>query len=601
MANTLNSSINIENYLSGTLTLESSRETVGQHLRKILNNEISGENASHFFSDESIILLRSKNGIVETPKSLAAYMVKLAYSRWKFNNLDVKVRCDALHWFDPCGGAGIFPIEILKFYIEELNIRDPIKLPKITISEISELGLAVSLANIIELLKHHEILISDYINNDKLKLNLGDTLEMFHGRGDLFLQEDKFDITIGNPPYVRASRLSSSYKKKLKQNFRGLYSGNADLYTYFLAAGISNLNKNGVLAYISPAAFIRAKSCMRLRIWLEENTTLDSFIDLDETKVFEDAELHTAVYIFKKKNGPSMSVQYLHIKTEQELDTLVNKGLDFSEAMMDKPLSGAGWAFHPSQASLDEYSKTFSACIKMKDLGIEIYSGIRTGCSAAFVLNADQQSKFAPNVRVKWLKQLILPSNIKKWTGYKNINYMIVIPSGSISVDKEIIDFLDPHKDTLIKRAEIKNSNQWYALRACNYYDQMERQKIAFPDLSGHQRFSLVGADVYIPDGAYFIDSDNLVLLGILNSDLAKQYFVHRCSSVGNLKSKGRFRFKKEFVKDFPLPRLCLSDGVLQKKISEVVSNIIKNGETVELSNKLNELVEKLYRDNYDQ
>lgn len=125
----------------------------------------------------------------------------------------------------------------------------------------------------------------------------------------------------------------------------------------------------------------------------------------------------------------------------------------------------------------------------------------------------------------------------------------------------------------------------------------MERQKIAFPDLSAHQRFSLVEQGVYVPDGAYFIDTDNLVLLGILNSSLAKQYFIHRCSSVGNLKSKGRFRFKKEFVKDFPLPRHCLSDGNIQGKIFNLVSLIVKNGETEDMNKELNELVNRVYQE----
>ncbi len=574
-----------------------STNSVLPHIRRVLEKFWKTESEGrHYFAHESTIASRTANGIVETPRPMAAYMVSLAYFRWKSEKNKTQIENHNIHWFDPCGGAGIFPVEILRFYFEKLGANNPLSLPKITISEISELGLAVSFINIIVALNAYGISVPDYIKTGKLKLILGDTLDRFHEEEDLFSEKDKFNIIIGNPPYVRASRLSATYKKKLKQKFPGLYGGSADLYTYFIAAGISNISDNGVLTYISPAAYTRAKSCAPLRKWLLKNASLDSFIDLDETKVFEDADLHAAVYVFRKRRCSVENVQYRHIKDEIELDSLLDGRITLNSALVDTPLS-AGWAFHASKSSLDDYSRVFAGCVRMQDLDIKIYSGIRPGYSKAFVLNTNQYEGFDPKIRDKWIKPLLLPSNIKKWTGHKNINYMIVIPMGSIQVDQEIISFLAPYKDALAKRAEIKNKDQWYTLRSCSYYKEMEKKKIAFPDLSAHQRFSLVEQGIYVPDGAYFINSENLVLLGILNSSLAKQYFVHRCSSVGNLKSKGRFRFKKEFVKDFPLPRQCLSNGDLQEKIANLVSLMIKKGETEGMKKELDELVQKIYQE----
>jgi hypothetical protein len=589
-----------EDYLSEVMVCDVSTKLVLSQIRRVLDEDWQSESKSgHFFSHESTVASRASNGIVETPRSMAAYMVNLAYSRWVAEKHNTQSEHYTIHWFDPCVGAGIFPVEILRFYLETLGWNNPSYLPRITISEISEIGLAVSFISIINTLQASGIPPSDYIKTGKLKLILGDTLDRFHEENDLFSEKDKFDIVIGNPPYVRASRLNASYKKKLKQTFPGLYCGSADLYTYFIASGISNLDDCGILTYISPAAFVRAKSGGPLRDWLLKNTSLDTFIDLDETKVFEDADLHAAVYVFRKLGNSTEKVQYRHIQNVNELQSLVEGKIVLSTVSVDAQ-PGAGWAFHESKTSLDEYSKVFARCVKMQDLGIQIHSGIRPGYSAAFILDSTQYERFDPKIRDKWIKPLILPSNIKKWSGYKSINYMIVIPAGSESVDQEIISFLAPHKDALAKRAEVKIIDLWYVLRSCSYYNKMERQKIVFPDLSAHQRFSLVEQGVYIPDGAYFIDSDSLVLLGILNSSLAKQYFVHRCSSVGNLKSKGRFRFKKEFVKDFPLPPHCLSDGNLQGKISNLVSLIIKNGETEDMNKDLNQLVNRLYQEKYD-
>ena len=79
-------------------------------------------------------------------------------------------------------------------------------------------------------------------------------------------------------------------------------------------------------------------------------------------------------------------------------------------------------------------------------------------------------------------------------------------------------------------------------------------------------------------------------------SEIAKKYFINRCSSVGNLKSKGRFRFKKEVVKGFPLPRQCLSDGDIQREISRLVSQVITIGENDNMNEELNQLVNRLYK-----
>lgn len=569
---------------------------VREKIEELISQELQFESlATHFFEHHSTVASRPTSGIVETPKEVVAYMVRLAHSRWLETQKE-KAQLHDPHWFDPCGGAGVFPVEILRFYSENLGARNHLEFPKITVSEISSRGVAVSFVNVILTLQSLGVSVDEYINAGKLKFILGDTLDRFQENIDIFSGRGEFDIVIGNPPYVRASRLSKNYKKKISLFFSGLYSGSADLYTYFIAAGIANINPNGILAYITPAAFIRAKSGASLRKWLLRNASLDTFIDLDETKVFEDADLHSAIYVFRKSNDVSKSIQYRHIQTREQLESLIGGRILLENAFIDAP-SGAGWAFHSSPNSLEDYSKTFSGCVRMQDLGVKIYSGIRPGFSAAFFIDEEQCERFHQETRKKWVKPLILPSNIKKWSGAKKNHYMIVIPMGVDAVDEEIINFLLPYKDNLIKRAEVKNKEHWYALRSCSYYCEMEKRKIAFPDLSSQQRFSMVGQGVYVPDGAYFIDSDSFVLLGILNSDLAKEYFVHRCSSVGSLKSKGRFRFKKEFVKDFPLPLHALSDGMTQRNIARVVSKIIEKGETDERIHELNKLVKELYQE----
>jgi len=172
---------------------------------------------------------------------------------------------------------------------------------------------------------------------------------------------------------------------------------------------------------------------------------------------------------------------------------------------------------------------------------------------------------------------------------------MLIIPTGSKDIPAEILAHFEQYREQLETRAEARDSVDWFCLRSCSYYEKMAQEKIVFPDLSAHQRFAMSSDNVYVCDGSYFFDSSNMVLLGILNSATAHEYFTNRCSSVGNLKSRGRFRFKKAYLQDFPIPRHAFEESAIATQITEVVRELLNNQETPALKSKLDSLVEHLY------
>lgn len=561
-----------------------------------LSNTDEAMISSLFFSDEVVLSNRASDGIVETPKAVAALIVFLAFQRWREINTETSSDPRDLRWLDPCSGAGVFSCEILKLYINKFHAKNVADLPFITVAELSSIGLVATLCSIKRILEEHRLSFSDYLDSNKLTLHLGDSLFQFPEVKDIFSEREEFDLVVGNPPYVRSTRIPVSYKNSLRSLFPESFNGSADLYTYFVSSGISNLRKNGVLAFISPAAFTRAKSGVTLRNWIARNAALDSYIDLDETKVFDDAELHAAIYILTKTSRQNRKVNYLHVNNKKELDDLCSQKLFLNPVAFEQPIDH-GWAFHSSEGSLEKFSNIFFGCKKLNEFGIKIYSGVRPGYAKAYVVEKTIYDQFSEETRLQWFKPVILPANIQRWHGFKKIHFLLVIPHGTIQINDELLNYLMPYRENLVARTEVKASGEWFALRSCSYYEKMAQRKIAFPDLSSQQRFSIVEQGIYVPDGAYFIDSENLVLLGILNSSLARDYFVKRCSSVGNLSSKGRFRFKKTFVQDFPLPRNFNATGPLQEKIGLLVNEIISGMETEENKFELDQLISKLYQE----
>ncbi len=564
-------------------------------LRDVTPSQVS----SSYFSGELVIKNKINDGIVETPFPVANFMTEYALNRWCSRNKKSAhsiPQLRQLSWLDPCSGAGAFPCAILRYYHENLGAKTILNLPKITMVEISIQGLALTLCNLKIELQRCRVELVDYFKSGKLTVLFGDCLDLFPETLDLFVKSSQFDIIVGNPPYVRSSRMTPKYKKKLAVCFPLVYSGGTDLYTYFIASGVGSLKINGVLCFVSPASFSRAKNGQMIRRWLRKNAVIDTYIDLNETKVFEGASVHPAIYVLSKSKRQSKKVKFLQIDNENDLANMCKGDLLPENSILERQADG--WSFHSSESEFQSFTSKFSNTKSLRELGFTIYSGIRPGCKDAFIVDNDTFQSFSKEVKEKWFKPVILPSNIKSWHSKPTDHYMLVIPSNINTLSDELMNYLHPFRNRLAKRSEVRNKTNWFALRPCSYYSEMEKRKIIFPDLSARQRFSIAAPGVYVLDGAYFIDTDDLIILAILNSTIAKKYFVKRCSSVGNLSSTGRFRFKKTFLQDFPVPANYGESCPIQNKIRDLTKVLVSTSGTSDVLRELDNLVSEFYEKN---
>ena len=115
-----------------------------------------------------------------------------------------------------------------------------------------------------------------------------------------------FDIVIGNPPYVNAIEIKKSYSqeefKYLKSNYLTA-KGTVDLYIYFFEKGLSVMNTNGVLAYISPNRYLSASYGKALRNHILDNYSFYQLIDYSDKKVFEDASTYPVITMLQSRKN----------------------------------------------------------------------------------------------------------------------------------------------------------------------------------------------------------------------------------------------------------------------------------------------------------
>jgi hypothetical protein len=123
----------------------------------------------------------------------------------------------------------------------------------------------------------------------------------------MFGLQEKFDVVIGNPPYIRVSKIDTGMKKSYKENYRTAH-GSYDIYTLFFERAFGLLEQNGIYCYITSNKFLIADYAKPLREIMLKETKLISLIDLADCKrVFESALVSPIIAIGKN----TISSEYL--------------------------------------------------------------------------------------------------------------------------------------------------------------------------------------------------------------------------------------------------------------------------------------------------
>lgn len=204
---------------------------------------------------------------------------------------------------DPSCGCGAFLIGLVEYYQKTFD-----KCVKATIKEniygSDILGYNVKRSKIIlslyGLLKNEIIEESDFniYNQDSLKANWA----------------TKFEIIVGNPPYVKFQDLSDENRHYLINNWKSIDNGTFNLYFAFFELGHKLLTKDGKLGYITPNNYFTSLAGLSLRQYFLRNKCIARIIDFRHKKVF-DAQTYTAITFLDNNNNDS--ILFDKIKDEQ--------------------------------------------------------------------------------------------------------------------------------------------------------------------------------------------------------------------------------------------------------------------------------------------
>jgi len=115
----------------------------------------------------------------------------------------------------------------------------------------------------------------------------------------------KYDVVIGNPPYIRWKNLSLEQRQYFTSTsfWQKRMNGLTDILQPFIFKCIDHLKPDGELIFITPYFWMQTLHAEPLRRFLLENGMLEVIINFHETRIFPKANLNIVIFKYRKSKG----------------------------------------------------------------------------------------------------------------------------------------------------------------------------------------------------------------------------------------------------------------------------------------------------------
>lgn len=451
----------------------------------VISSNILGEIYEVFISETLIVknnevILQAKKenlnrAIVTTPYDVVKFMVSKSLE--KFTNKKSPEEIKKLRIADIACGSGIFLTEVLDYLInycqdwyEKNKKYDNLEETytntyKLTYKEKKEIltnclyGVdidyqAVEVAKFSLLLKVLENETEETVINEKPVLpSLDSNIVNGNSLIDLEMIEDattdelinirpfsfndinggnKFDLIIGNPPYVKTEDMIKLQDKKEVQAYKSKYYvayKQFDKYFLFIQRAVDLVKDDGTVCYIVPNKFINNVAGEKIRELISENKYLKMFIDFNYQQVFKDKTIYSSIILLNKSKEENFEYSYINSYEEWIINNKSNIYTEISCNEIDKN----PWILSMDLEKMKELKKLFNNSIRLSEIA-RPFNGVQTNLNRIYVIKGKEILGENENY-------IIINKNGKKYNIEKEVLKMYFQPINK--VEKNVNSF-DP-------------------------------------------------------------------------------------------------------------------------------------------------------------
>lgn len=425
-----------------------------------------------------------------------------------------------------------------------------------------------------------------------------DTLSYNWMETDVINNHGGYDIIIGNPPYVGASKIdekSLAFVKKWEVS----KTGKADMYIPFFQIAIELLNDRGILGYITVSNFYRSLNGKALRQYFVEHQLNLTIVDFGNEQVFKGCSTYTCLCFVNKRQGGTVR----YVETISKAIEEMNK-LHFIEVAYEDLDSSKGWVIK------DNRIKDILQRIEItgKPLGsvVSVSNGLATLKNDIYVLNVVEED----------VHNFIHEYNGNRYPIERDICRLVVKPS-AMDVNKPVAEqtrwiifpyeikgrkvfcydgnkmreqyphaysYLQAVKPILDKRDKGKRKyEQWFAYGRSQAIN-MPGFRLLMPYIADAPTFMLSDNDGLLYYNGFAIVSNDLQQLERLKKILNTDIFWFYVKNISKPYANGYYSMGKRYIRYFGIPdfseeQLNELDALTKKEDIEEFLNICYFGD----------------------
>ena len=199
---------------------------------------------------------------------------------------------------------------------------------------------------------------------------------------------NKFDLIIGNPPYVKTEDMIKLQDKKEIQAYKSKYYvayKQFDKYFLFIQRALDLVKDSGEVCYIVPNKFINNVSGEKIRELISENKYLKMFIDFNYQQIFKDKTIYSSIILLNKNKEEN----FLYCYVKSYVEWIINNEGNIYTPINYNEIDKKPWILSMDKEKMKELKKLFNNSIQLSEIAIP-FNGVQTSLNKIYVIKGKE-------------------------------------------------------------------------------------------------------------------------------------------------------------------------------------------------------------------